>query len=235
MAVTQPSGTWVHYAATRNVSTNEVIFYENGFQLGTTQSYTNDPTGGTSASLTIGRVNTADLFNFPGRLEEMAFVLLAAFQSWVQQNMFKQVDPATSGLAANWRFNENTGTTTYDETTNNNDGTLVASPSTPTWITGLVPDHYNEAEAAYTVSASGDQINIDIDGDTNVSNSLNGAVSAGASLVTLSSSTGFPDGADVTDHVAFIDGDKFTYNDVNGNNLEGIPATGENAIIGHAT
>ena len=46
-ALTNTSGTWVHVAASRSVSTNEIIFYENGQKLGSTVSYTNDPTGGT--------------------------------------------------------------------------------------------------------------------------------------------------------------------------------------------
>ena len=53
-ALSTTSGAWVHVAVTRNVSTNEVKFYEDGSQLGTTQTYTNDPTGGSNGSLTVG-------------------------------------------------------------------------------------------------------------------------------------------------------------------------------------
>jgi len=49
-----------------------------------------------------------------------------------------------------------------DETTNSHDGTLVsADVPLPLWRTGYIPDAYNEAEGAYTVDASGDQINVD--------------------------------------------------------------------------
>jgi len=42
-AMSTTSGAWVHVAVTRDVSTNEVKFYEAGSQLGSTQSFTNDP------------------------------------------------------------------------------------------------------------------------------------------------------------------------------------------------
>ncbi|MCJ7740150.1 hypothetical protein MUP32_02405, partial [Candidatus Microgenomates bacterium] len=94
---------------------------------------------------------------------------------------------------------------------------------------------FNEAEGTYTANVSSNQIEVDIDGDDNASNVLASAAVAGENHVHLTSSTGFPDGADVTTHVAFIEGDKFSYNDVNGNDLEGIPTSGELSIISHAS
>lgn len=49
------------------------------------------------------------------------------------------LDSNTVGL---WRFDENTGITAYDETTNDNDGTLTAisGGALPTWVDGIIGD-----------------------------------------------------------------------------------------------
>ena len=43
--------------------------------------------------------------------------------------------PGTSGLTALWHFDEGTGTTTSDATTNGHTGTLKGGPL-PTWVAG---------------------------------------------------------------------------------------------------
>lgn len=71
-AVSTPIDTWSHIAVTRNVSTNEVKFYENGVQMGTTQSFTNDPTGGTTATFVIGAAgSTLGDWPFDGLLDDV--------------------------------------------------------------------------------------------------------------------------------------------------------------------
>jgi hypothetical protein len=95
--------------------------------------------------------------------------------------------------------------------------------------------HYNEGQGSYTVDAASNHAEFDIDGFANLSTTLNGAASAGATSVTLTSVTDFPDGGGSTDNVAYIEGDKITYNDVSGSTLAGIPTTGENAVNYHAS
>ena len=72
VAVSTPTGTWSHIAVTRNVTTNEVKYYENGRQLGSTQSYTNDPTGGTTANLILGAAgSTLADWPFDGLIDDV--------------------------------------------------------------------------------------------------------------------------------------------------------------------
>ncbi|OQX51539.1 hypothetical protein B5M47_00310 [candidate division CPR3 bacterium 4484_211] len=177
-----------------------------------------------ASNLDIGR--TADANYLGGKIDEVRLWNDVRTAAEIQQNMFKQIDPSSANLVGYWRFNENTGTTAFDETTNNNDGTLTNGPI---WTTGFVPDHYSEAEGIYTVDASGSQVELDIDGGSNVSTLLNGAVSAGATSITVDSTTGFPSSG-----VAYIDGDKFSYTGTTSTTFTGIPSSGELSVIGHA-
>lgn len=70
-AVSMPSGSWVHYMVTRNSISKQVDFYENGVRLGTTQTYTNNPTGGSLSSFVIGRDNASTIQVFDGTLDEV--------------------------------------------------------------------------------------------------------------------------------------------------------------------
>ncbi len=73
VAVTTPTGAWQYYAATRDTSSKTVTFFENGKQLGTIQSYSTNPDGGTSSNLAIGSSNTGNVANnyFDGKLDEL--------------------------------------------------------------------------------------------------------------------------------------------------------------------
>ncbi|MDD4924807.1 MAG: LamG domain-containing protein, partial [Dehalococcoidales bacterium] len=96
-----------------------------------------------------------------GRMDELRVWNVARTAAQIRENMYKQLVPSTeSNLVAYWRFNENTGTTAYDETANSNDGTI----SNAFWQKGFMPDYYNEAEGIYPAEASGSQVNLDING-----------------------------------------------------------------------
>ena len=72
VAITNSTNTWVHLSATRDITSNEVRFYENGVQLGAAVTYTNDPSGGgTSPSVSLGRrVETAYGY-FDGAIDDV--------------------------------------------------------------------------------------------------------------------------------------------------------------------
>jgi len=231
-------GQWYHIAVAFTSSTNATIYvngvadnYNSDYNPGTVDGTENNP-------LEIGRgeFDTAVTSPgyFPGRVDEVRIWDDVRTASEIQENMFKQVIPSSEvNLVGYWKLNENTGTSTFDETTNNNDGTLTGGPI---WTTGFVPDAYNEAEGAYTVDASGSQVELDIDGGSNVSNTLAGAESAGDTSIVLTSSDDFPDGGGVTTSYAYINGDKFSFNDNDTatETLSGIPSSGELSIVGHA-
>jgi len=58
------TGKWYHLVATRDASAKEWKLYVNGTQFGSTYSYTNNPTGGTTATLMIGNdLNSGSVFD----------------------------------------------------------------------------------------------------------------------------------------------------------------------------
>ncbi|RJR15324.1 glycosyltransferase [Candidatus Microgenomates bacterium] len=175
---------------------------------------------------------------FPGKADEIRLWSINRSASDIQDNMYKQIDPATSGLEAYWHMNEGTYQYVHDATANNNDGTFgddTTSESTdPLWTSGYIDNQYNDGEGAYTIDASGNQVEIDFDGNGNATSLLNGAVSPGATSITVDSTSGFADGGGSTTHYAYIDGDKFSYTDVNGTQFTGIPSTGDMGVLGHA-
>lgn len=148
-------------------------------------------------------------------------------QTEIIDNMNKQIDPASTNLVGYWRLNENVGTVAYDETTNNNDGTLTGSPS---WGAGYISDQYNRSEGVYTLNLVRGKSMFDLNAGPNVSTLLNGAVTAGATSITVDSSTGFPSSGSV-----YVQGnDKVDYTGTTSTTLTGISTTGESSSIGHA-
>ncbi len=89
--------------------------------------------------------------------------------------------------------------------------------------------HYNEAEGTYTVDASSNEASLDIDGQTDISTLLNGVVTAGATTITVDSTTTFP-----ASGVAYVDGDKFSYSGKTETTFTGVPASGELSVVSHA-
>ncbi|MCH7952238.1 laminin G domain-containing protein, partial [Patescibacteria group bacterium] len=210
--------TWYHAMIVRDVSTNEVKLYVNGVQTGGTQTYTNDPTGGTNATLDIGSETLTDFFD--GVIDDVRVYNVELTQSQIQDTIHGPLNGDEANLVGYWKFDEGTGQLALDSTSNHNDGTRGASSSSasddPEWTTGIVPDSYNT-------------IDFDIDGGSNVSTLVNGAVSAEAASITVDSTTDFP-----ASGIAYIDGDKFSYVSVTATTFDRIPTLGELAVIGHA-
>ena len=107
------SGQWVHFAATRNTATNEVKFYENGRQLGSTVSYTNDPTGGTSDQRVDIGAETSTCSSpsdqgFNGTLDDVRIYNYARTPAQIAWD-YNRGSPV-----AYYAFDECQGTTAYD-------------------------------------------------------------------------------------------------------------------------
>lgn len=136
------TGSWFHVAMARDVSDNELKIYINGSQLGSTISYTNDPSGGSSGNFHIGGNEFGN--NFDGMIDEVRIWNDVRTQTEIQDNMFTTLDGDESGLVAYYRFDYGTAgesnsgiTTLYDITSNNNDGTLnnfALTGSTSNWV-----------------------------------------------------------------------------------------------------
>jgi len=161
---------WQHLAATYTFGTaNSAHLYLNGVEQAggwvvgvgnETPVQSNDPLWiGANNSSASGTVNE----EFTGKIEEVRLFSTSLTQTQIQADMFNQISSFSDDLVANWRFNENTGIGTDDETGNGLNGGLNGNVS---WTTGFVPDQYNEAEGYYTVDAEDSRVNLDIDGGT---------------------------------------------------------------------
>ncbi|MFC1727465.1 LamG-like jellyroll fold domain-containing protein [Patescibacteria group bacterium] len=221
---------WYHIACIFNDADNDIKLYLDGNLVDTESDVTDTPTDATNdGDLRLGRERHTYGYYLDGKMDEVRLWDDPRTQAEIQDNMYKQIDSASSNLVGYWRLDENTGTTAYDETTNNNDGTLTNSP---TWTTGFVPDQYNEAEGFYTVDASGSQIEVDIDGGSNASTLADGAISAGDTTVTVDATTNFDSSG-----TAYIEGDRFTYTSLTTCSgdpcFSGVPSSGEDSVVGH--
>ncbi|MBL7067223.1 MAG: T9SS type A sorting domain-containing protein [Candidatus Marinimicrobia bacterium] len=127
---------WAHIALALN-SSSSVSLYLNGRLFGT------ETLSGAVSSLQpvtdyflIGDEQNTSAGTFKGKIDEFRIWNDARTASEIQENMHTHVSSSASDLVAYWQFNENTGTTAYDETSNHHDGTLT---NNPTWTTSTAP------------------------------------------------------------------------------------------------
>ncbi len=87
------TSTWHHVAFTRDVSTNTVVFYFDGSQLGLPVVYVNDPSDGASGVLSLGE-------NFPGldldgSIDEPRISNVIRSSDWLQTSYNSMSDPSS--------------------------------------------------------------------------------------------------------------------------------------------
>ena len=123
-------GEWTHIAYTRNGTGDNHAIYVNGIaQMISTNSYTfvnND------ALKEIGR-GTDQGQHYNGQIDEVAIWSRALTQEEIQSNMSTPLTGNETGLVGYWSFNEGTGTTASDATSNGNNGTIYGA----TWSTDV--------------------------------------------------------------------------------------------------
>ena len=113
-------GQWNDIAVVLN---NDSLFvYKNGQQLYSTMNIYNTASG---TDLFIGS-NTQDRLDefFGGKIDNLHIWDLALTQQEIQQYISCLPSSGETGLVGYWNFEEGTGTTTYDQTVNDNDGTI---------------------------------------------------------------------------------------------------------------
>jgi hypothetical protein len=122
-----PNNAWSHVAATWNKTTGIISLYVNGVNV---SSSTLTTTIGGTEPLLIG---LSSIYNqpFAGKLDEVRIwdTVRSATQVANSRNSF--IASNTPHLAAYYKFDEGTGTTTADATGKGNNGTLINSP---TWV-----------------------------------------------------------------------------------------------------
>ncbi len=108
MAVSSPTGAWKHYAVTRDSASKQVKFFVNGAQLGTTQTYTTEATGGATAILNLGRDGSGYTDYFDGKLDEIKISDSVRTPDWIKTEFNNQNSPSTfysvNGLLNTWDY-----------------------------------------------------------------------------------------------------------------------------------
>ena len=136
--------TWTHVAVVRSAATDDIKVYING-ALAETESASaieNDPTGATSSDVLfhIG-ANFAKTKFYDGELAHVRVWNVAREATDIAYYYQRIVDSSATGLIGYWKLDEGSGTTAYDSSTNNNNGTLATGDSDgvtnfPTWTVG---------------------------------------------------------------------------------------------------
>ena len=102
-------------------SQDSVTFYIDGQFSGTTLGNYSIPDDLTVTSTRFGHFQT---FNLHGTIDEFSLWNTMLSQQEIQQYMNCPPTGSESGLAGYWNFEEGSGTTAYDQTSNGNDGTI---------------------------------------------------------------------------------------------------------------
>ncbi|NBB18407.1 hypothetical protein GVN20_03480 [Runella sp. CRIBMP] len=123
-----PENTWTHVAITFNAGA--LTFFINGVASGTaTTTILQD-----NQPLNIGRQQptSCQCNHFNGTMDELRIWNVVRTQAQIFNNMTNTIPGNSAGLVAYYKFDEGTGNTTADATSNGNTGTFVNGP---TWQT----------------------------------------------------------------------------------------------------
>ncbi|MBP7740754.1 LamG domain-containing protein, partial [Candidatus Woesebacteria bacterium] len=146
---TWTAGTWYHVSATVT-SSNTAYIYVNGVldnYGGDTTIAADNINANQDTALNIGlaKVATGDLY-FDGKIDDFRIYNTARSEAQIQSDMSAELVGDESNLGGYWNFNDGTGQTVNDISSNNNDGTLGAtsgsSTDDPTWTSNIPYSSY---------------------------------------------------------------------------------------------
>lgn len=128
--VVQPTaltvGRWYHVAATSDGVT--LRMYIDGTQVAQTAAV-GAVFGPINSDILIGKSAPTSQFYFPGDIDEVRVWNVVRTQSQISDNRSTVLPSGTAGLIGYWRFDENSGTTTADQSGGGHPATLVAAPT----------------------------------------------------------------------------------------------------------
>ncbi|WP_304237102.1 LamG domain-containing protein [Jiulongibacter sediminis] len=186
-----PENTWTHVAVT--LQSGIIRFYINGVEsgYGFLGSAFQD-----NLPMNIGRQQPSycQCNHFNGSMDELRLWNVAKSQAEIQASMKTGVAHNSAGLVAYYKFNEASGNTIIDATSNNNNGVLINGASRQTAVT--VPFNeldvlwapLNTTASSFTATSSGTytaSVNYGIGCSTSVNKTV--SVNSNAALVSLSS------------------------------------------------
>ncbi|PIW28424.1 MAG: hypothetical protein COW30_07515, partial [Rhodospirillales bacterium CG15_BIG_FIL_POST_REV_8_21_14_020_66_15] len=164
--VTLPTGEWTHIALTRNAGSDLYTFYVNGQAVGTFD-YTgsNDPTGGTTATLGIGDHSSAVVGGFDGRMADVRIWDTARTAGDIADNFQNFVDANDPNLLVNFRLDDAAPGASPGSVLNSADGTTHVPGGAPL-IADTAPDIFDTfIEVREGASIRGDLLTFDVEGD----------------------------------------------------------------------
>lgn len=162
--------TWTHVAVTWEEATSTVKFYINGV-LDKTTTHTHSGgsvMGGNSFQRGIGGYDGGAYYY--GSLDEVRAWNVVKTETEIQASMNNPLLGNEANLLAYYDFEDGTGTTLTDRSSNSNDGTLL-NMNNSNWVTGQIGSFSNSTPTDITLSSS----NID---DDQVSGSIVGSFSS---------------------------------------------------------
>jgi len=126
---------WYSITIIRDSQNKEIYFYVDNVLI-QTSSYLYNPDGGTASSLTMGWSNNSPFVGekFKGELDNVQIWNNILSQQEIQDYMNCSPTGNEDGLVGYWNFEEGSGTTTFDQTSNANNGTIneaIFSTDTP--------------------------------------------------------------------------------------------------------
>ncbi len=83
-------------------------------------------------NLLIG--NSNNFQNFDGQIDEIRFWNVDRTQTQIKENMNYNVNVKEKGLVGYWKFNENEGTISFDETSNHHHANLINFNAETSWV-----------------------------------------------------------------------------------------------------
>jgi hypothetical protein len=127
-----PINEWHHFALVRNAGVWSL--YVDGELRTLTSNCTPNSISDGGFSIAASHSNTQ---NFQGKIDEVRVWNTARTQTEIQNNMYSALTGSETGLASYWNFEEATGLTTNDLSTNANHGTLTNMDGSD-WVTGII-------------------------------------------------------------------------------------------------
>ncbi len=175
--------TWTHIALTHNNSTNTTKFYINGLLDATSTSLSKNLAGNSSNAYIGWDGQQGDKF-FTGKIDEIRFWDDIRTQTEIKANMHTELSGSESNLVAYYNFNDGSGNTLTDLTSNSNNGTMT-NMANDDWVSNaLFAQDY-----ALDFDGSNDFVNIS-DPYTSFSNSLSVEFWVNSSSSTIGSGIG---------------------------------------------
>ena len=127
------TNTWTHIAFTHQNSTNTTKFYINGSLDATGTGLTKNLAGNNSNVYIGWDGQQGDKF-FTGKIDEVRIWDDVRTAAEIQNNMYTELVGNESNLVAYYKFNEATGTTVNDNSSNSNNGTMTNMDAGSDWI-----------------------------------------------------------------------------------------------------